>query len=522
MSPLKSHSPVYPLLALVALCCSVMLTLAAPAGAVTPQVSAAGSVTCVLLSDGSAKCFGANKYGQLGNSANNGADLANPTPTDVPLGGPATQITAGLIASCAVLADGSVKCFGSNSAGGLGIATNLGNSNPNPTPSSVPLGTTGVSTGVGFFHTCALLTGGFVKCFGSNYSGQLGNSTNVGSSATNPPTVLSIPTATQVAPAQDHTCVLLDNGAVMCFGQNIQGELGNSTGIGTTNAYPTPASVSLGAPATQIATGIFHSCALLTGGSVKCWGGNYYGQLGSGAPDPTYTPTSVSLGRPATQLSASDLSTCALLDDGTVKCWGENKNGELGSDTNFDTFNPNPTPTSTQALGAPAMQISVGGDHTCALLSDGTVKCWGDNTYGQLGSTLVGGYLPQTVPGLNLNVPPAAPGASKPAVRFGKLKAKTKRSGSKLRVTIKLSLTGASGAVPKASCSGKLTATVSLRKKRLARKKFKLKSASGGKCQTTLSFSLAPALKHKKVKVALALDAAAGVSAKAKTVTVKL
>jgi alpha-tubulin suppressor-like RCC1 family protein len=516
--------PVSLFLALVLLVCGLMLALAAAADAVTPQISAGGSETCVLLSDGSAKCFGRNYYGELGNATNNGTNNPNPTPTDVPLGGPATQIDTGGSDTCAVLAGGTAKCFGNNFFGELGISANLGTSNANPNPSAVSLGAPAVATASAVYHTCAVLAGGFVKCFGINYSGQLGNATNNGSSAPNPPTTVALPTAAQVDPGQDHTCALLDNGAVMCFGQNFYGQLANSTGVGTFNVYPTPVAVSLGVPATQIAAATFHTCALLINGTVKCWGSNFYGQLGSAVPDPTPTPTTVALGRSAVQISTSDLFTCALLDDGTVKCFGDNYVGELGSAPNFGMYNPNSTPTATESLGAPAVQISAGGDHTCAILSDGTIKCWGDNTFGQLGSSLVGGYLPLTVPGLNVNVNAIAPppGPSKTAVHFGRLKLKVKRSGRKLRVTAKLNLTGDSGAVPKSSCNGKLAVTASLRKKRVARKSFAVKSASRGTCQSKLSFLLAAKLKHKKVKFALALGPAAGVSAPAKTFTVKL
>ncbi len=143
----------------------------------------------------------------------------------------------------------------------------------------------------------------------------------------------------------------------------------------------------------RLAIGSSHSCALLDDGTVRCWGRNNLGQLGSPTnngtnnPNPAPQPAVNLGGHAAVAITAGDDHSCALLDDGTVRCWGLNDFGELGSATNNGTVNPNPVPQPAVNLGGhAAVAITAGGNHSCALLDDGTVRCWGSNFYGQLGS----------------------------------------------------------------------------------------------------------------------------------------
>jgi hypothetical protein len=131
-----------------------------------------------------------------------------------------------------------------------------------------------------------------------------------------------------------------------------------------------------------VAAGENHSCALLSGGAVRCWGANGSGQLGNGTTTdfPAAMPV-VGLGGTATAIAAGWLHTCALLNNGTVRCWGANGYGQLGD----GTMTRRTTPV-TVSLPITATAIAAGGEHTCALLNDGTARCWGYNFYGQLGN----------------------------------------------------------------------------------------------------------------------------------------
>src|SRR5208282_693602 len=213
-------------------------------------------------------------------------------------------------------------------------------------------------------HTCALLSNGTVECWGYNSNGQLGNGTTTNSSTAVAVSGLS-GAATAIAAGQDHTCALLSNGTVECWGYNSNGQLGN----GTTTNSSTPVAVSGLSGATAIAAGELHTCVLLSGGTVECWGYNSNGQLGNGTTTDSSTPVTVSgLSGTATAIAAGELHTCVLLSGGTVECWGYNSNGQLGNGTTTDSS----TPVTVSGLSGAATAIAAGELHTCALLSGGT------------------------------------------------------------------------------------------------------------------------------------------------------
>jgi alpha-tubulin suppressor-like RCC1 family protein len=209
--------------------------------------------------------------------------------------------------------------------------------------------------------------------------------------------VSDISTATAIAVGDEHSCALLSDGTVKCWGLNFAGELGDGTNNYNSN---NPVSVSGISNAKAIAAGGSHSCALLSNGTVKCWGRNEHGELGNGTTgDSTNsnTPVSVSGISNATAIAAGPADTCAVLSDGTAECWGFNASGQLGNGTTTDSA----TPVSVSGI-TNAAAISAGAYHSCALLSDGTVKCWGFNGAGELGNgTFTDSLSPVSVIGLS-------------------------------------------------------------------------------------------------------------------------
>jgi alpha-tubulin suppressor-like RCC1 family protein len=253
----------------------------------------------------------------------------------------------------------------------------------------------GLSVGPGYYHTCATMTDGRVRCWGRNNFGQLGNGTT--STATSNPavTVTGIATAMEVVSGEYHTCARLRDGTVQCWGYNLYGRLGDST---TTNSS-TPVAVSGLSSVSQVTAGASFNCALRTDGTVRCWGYNGYGQLGDNSVSSRSTPVTVSGLFNATAVSAGERHTCALRADRTVWCWGDNFYGQLGI-VGADSRVP------LQVAGiTDAVEVSAGEFHTCVRRAGGTIQCWGAGGSGQLGNGVrVNSATPVSVTGISTAV----------------------------------------------------------------------------------------------------------------------
>ena len=287
-------------------------------------VTAGDRHTCALLSTGIAKCWGFNNVGQLGDDSTSSSN----TPVEVVgLNGAAVAITAGGDYTCALLSSGDVKCWGWNREGQLGNNSGLYSMRPTNVD-GLQSGVTAISAGS--LHACAVLINGTVKCWGDNPVGALGDNSMI--SRNNPDFVDNITGGVvAIAGGSYHTCALFSSGDVKCWGWNGTGQLGDNS----TDNRLTPVSVgNLGAGVAAISTGFGHSCALLLTGAVKCWGFNGEGQLGYGAFDGSLVPVdlpTLSFGVSAITLGAHH--ACALLLTGAVKCWGLNFDGQLGDNT---------------------------------------------------------------------------------------------------------------------------------------------------------------------------------------------
>jgi alpha-tubulin suppressor-like RCC1 family protein len=233
---------------------------------------------------------------------------------------------------------------------------------------------TATQVSAGGSHTCAILEDKSIKCWGYGSYGQLGDGSTADSPI--PVSVSGITNATQVAAGGMHTCALLEDKNVKCWGRGTNGQLGD----GSTADSSIPVSVSGITNATQLSTRYDHTCAHLEDKTIKCWGEGASWQNGNGSTADAPVPVIVSGITNATQVSAGGGHTCALLEDKNIKCWGRGSYGQLGDGSTADS----PIPVSVSGI-TNATQVAAGYSYTCAALIDETTKCWGRGSYGQLG-----------------------------------------------------------------------------------------------------------------------------------------
>jgi alpha-tubulin suppressor-like RCC1 family protein len=296
--------------------------------------------TCALLSNGTAKCWGINDFGQLGD----GTTSSRNSPVNFDSGvSSVIDIDAGLRRTCAVLADGTVKCWGYDAAnvfasGNVSSTTHTYSGFDNET-----------KIDIGSYSACTLKDNSS-RCWGRT-SGTYSN-------------------VLQTVAGTEHICNLKSDKTVSCYGNNPNGEI-NSTNISN---------------ASSISSNGQHTCAVIESGTVECWGLNFQGQLGDGTHQNTSSKEVMNLGS-VTKIDTSYYHSCAILSDQTVKCWGMNTSGQLGHGFQSPGNASDQYETASTVIDINgAIDIAVSDSHSCALLSNQTVKCWGDNEYGQLGN----------------------------------------------------------------------------------------------------------------------------------------
>ena len=412
----------------VLLMCSIFASILPPYtihASVAPitTISANLESNCVLFANHQLKCWGDNSDGQLGydNTTDQGklsGDMLALPFVNLGVGNTAKSVSRGNWHTCVILDNNTVKCWGQNSNGQLGYDDNtdrggVAGDMAALLPVNLGAGHTAKAISAGGTHTCAILDNNTVKCWGDNSNGQLGydNITDRGRLAGDMAALTTVDlgagrTAKAISAGLQYTCALLDNNSIKCWGLNNSGQLGQDDTInrgdastsGHTMAALLPVNLGVGRTAKSVSVGVFHTCAILDDNTVKCWGGNANGQLGyddiiTRGDDPrdmSLLPTvNLGVGRTALALSVSEMFTCALLDNHQVKCWGDNSWGQLGYD---DTTTRGKNTGDMAALqpiylgaGMTAKAISVGIFHTCVILNTSAVKCWGKNTFGELG-----------------------------------------------------------------------------------------------------------------------------------------
>ncbi len=346
------------------------------------RLSLGANHSCLLRTDGSILCWGANADGQLGD----GTLIGRATPAPV-TGGPYVAVEAGNYNSCAITAAGGVVCWGRNDYGQLGDGTQVNR--------ALPVAVVGLAQGVrkinsGGASTCALLTDGSVRCWGNNVYGSIGDGTAIDRST--PVAVIGLANQVDVANYSAHSCAVSASGQVTCWGWAYHGQLGNGVN-GPSDTFSSPvAVVAPVAQSTRVALGLDFSCSALSTDRVQCWGLNSDGQLGTGGTTPAATPVQVvDLAAPR-DLAVGAAFACAVRSDATVACWGRGNVGQLGngqSGAGYRVTSPGPV---LGVVGA-AIEVSAGSGHGCARTAAGKVFCWGQGFAGQLGNGLTQSQL---------------------------------------------------------------------------------------------------------------------------------
>lgn len=354
------------------------------------QVVIGGFHSCAITNAGSLKCWGNNFMGQLGD---NHSQNWVPFPTD-PIGmqSGVKMVALGENHTCALMDAGNVFCWGADNKGQLGDDSPLADKYV-PTAVSA-LGTDVAFIGAGREHTCAVMTNGSVRCWGNDFSGQLGN----GAPMTDSPVPVALPALAggirTVVGGYTHTCALTTAGAVLCWGDDTYGQLGDGNGA---SSSPSPVPVlGLASGVIAIAAGGTHNCALLSNGDFDCWGSDSFGQQGNSLPlSDSFTPQQLTgLSGIVTGFAAGFGHVCIAAIGGSARCWGWDGNGQLGNggaDENLPVY------SSVIPFESDITSISAGYAHTCTSHENGEVMCWGSDQAQGLGNGP--SFLSSSLPG---------------------------------------------------------------------------------------------------------------------------
>ena len=377
------------------------------------KIASGDSHACALFFDGRLRCWGSNLYGQLGlGHTNDVGDDEHPyTAGDVDVGASVIDVACGQRHCCAVLEGGGVRCWGNNEDNQLGYPTDpddvLFGDEPDEVPAAAPeveLGGQAVAITASVLSTIVLLEDGTVRCFGQHSvygvcgTGLVGGATIGDDESPADPDPLDLGGEVLAIDASyTHVCALLDGDSVRCWGSNQSGELGLGTteDIGDDELIGAVAPLEFAEGVQAVQTGEGHTCVLLGTGAVRCWGRNDFGQLGLGAGAPVVVTDAaqaqdVPLGDDAVALASGGEHSCALLENGAVRCWGAAAWGRLGYGPGFNTEHigddENPSSMNPVQLSVDtAYTVEIGVWYSCVRADDGRVLCWGANSAGQIG-----------------------------------------------------------------------------------------------------------------------------------------
>lgn len=328
--------------------------------------------TCIVLADRRIMCWGMNTLSE------NNSTIAKKNDPEIVDGFSDIEVyAAGRAHSCFVTTGGPAQCFGINYYGELGNGTK----DSSATPVEVRLDRRAIAFGLGEMHSCAVLDDGSVQCWGAGDFGELGDGR--ASESARPQPVPGLSGVQAISARVSHTCVLLSDRSVECWGAS-RIWTGSNTPMPDLTVEGAPRKVAGLGPATNIATGELHACALLEDGTVQCWGANGAGQLGRLDPTERAEPSRVANLRDVKAIAAGNDSNCAIVGDGTVHCWGDNRAGQLGDGITAPSAYP------VQVVNVEnARLVAAGGYHYCAVTKDNSVRCWGAGRDRQLGNGIL-------------------------------------------------------------------------------------------------------------------------------------
>ena len=329
-----------------------------------PAVSAGDNHSCGVTTAGAAYCWGANRFGQLGD----GTETTSDVPVAVTGGHTFQSVSAGDDHSCGVTTAGAAYCWGANRFGQLGDGTDRRSLPVRLTISNVPVAVTGghtfQSVSAGLVYSCGVTTAGAAYCWGDNFSGQLGDGTETISS--------KVPVA-------------VTGGHTLTGWRRYLKRLSRAI-TGRDPEWSDPGTFQ------SVSAGSFHSCGVTTAGAAYCWGANRFGQLGDGTETTSDVPVAVTGGHTFQSVSAGDNHSCGVTTAGAAYCWGANRSGQLGDST--ETASKVPVAVSG---GLTFQSVSAHG-HSCGVTTGGTAYCWGSNEEGRLGDgTLTDSNVPVRV-----------------------------------------------------------------------------------------------------------------------------
>jgi alpha-tubulin suppressor-like RCC1 family protein len=359
-------------------------TLPAPTeGARTyTQISAGFVHTCALDQNGAAYCWGNNDYSQLGarSSDHCGGRPCSTDPVAVQGGRQFTFVASGWVHNCGIATDQRTYCWGGGSMDRQGY---LGDGHLRRSEVPVPVATdsTFASVTIGDGHTCALTAAGNAFCWGENAWGQLGDGSRTARAT--PVSVAVGQRFRMLSAGAYHTCGITFANAALCWGDNRWGQLGvgevpyNSVSAALTTPTPVAGALSFA----EVAAGWEHTCALATTGVAYCWGRNEDARQLGDESDVTHrgVPVAVAGSQTFVTLTAGALATCGRTAGNDTWCWGGNYYGGLGT----GTVDASGVGSPVRALGGPFTDVAIGQSHTCALAADRRLWCWGDQSAGQ-------------------------------------------------------------------------------------------------------------------------------------------
>ncbi len=349
-------------------------------------IAAGGNNTCAWFSNGSASCWGEGASGQLGDATATSRSV--PKAIDGLAG--VIDMTVGGNHICATLGDHALSCWGENAYQQLGDGTAAQKNIPTKATSLPQV----AHVDAGGHHSCAKLPDGGTTCLGRNTTGQLGDGSVVNRGLAQPIAILK-KDVLELAAGDAHTCALMRDGAVFCWGSNRVG----AVAPGVDPIQGLPVTVPKVPPAVHLTAGENHNCALSAEGTVTCWGANDLGQIGDKALGRVVEPIVVPGIAGAIAIDAGGGHTCAVLRDNTGRCWGSNSAGQLGNGK-VEDFVAAGTAANLDTVGA-LRQLVTGTRHTCALTQAGDVFCWGRTLEGQLADGIP---LLALEPGLTVNL----------------------------------------------------------------------------------------------------------------------